>query len=74
MSQWLEANEKEVSTEELVTLSKMLAEQRRAEAQSHDSAESPTGPEAVGAKGDLPEVMGDAVKQVYGTNFQGIRQ
>ena len=70
MYQWLEANEQEVSTEELVTLSKMLAEQRRAEAQSHESAEPRTGPEAVGAEGELPENLGDAVKQVYGTNFQ----
>lgn len=70
----LSTNEKEVSTEELVTLSKMLAEQRRAEAQSRDSAEPQTGPVAVGAGGELPSDFGEAVKQIYGTNFHAPRE
>ena len=74
MYQWLAANEKEVSTEELVALSKMLAEQRRAEAQSRDNAEPQTGPESVGAEGELPEDFGQAVKQIYGTNFHTPRE
>ncbi len=68
MYQWLAANEKEVSTDELVSLSKMLAEQRRAEAQSHDGGEKET--EATGGRGELPGDFGEAVKQIYGTNFQ----
>jgi hypothetical protein len=68
MYQWLATNEKEVSTEELVALSKVLAEQRRAEAQSRGSDEKET--ETVGPGGELPEDFGEAVKQVYGTNFQ----
>ena len=73
MYQWLEANEKEVSTEELVALSKMLAEQRRAEAQSaRDSNEEEAL--AVKGEGELPENFGEAVKQIYGTNFQAPRE
>lgn len=68
MYQWLATNEKEVSTEELVSLSKVLAEQRRAEARSRGSGEKET--ETVGPGGELPEDIGEAVKQVYGTNFQ----
>lgn len=60
---------KDISTEELAALSKMLAEQRRAEAQSSRGS---SGEEARAAKGEgeLPENFGEAVKQIYGTNFQ----
>jgi hypothetical protein len=63
----LATNENEVSTEELTALSKMLAEQRRAEAQSRGSSEKEA--QAVGAGGELPEDFGEVVKQIYGTNF-----
>jgi hypothetical protein len=72
MYQWLAANEKEVSTEKLVGLSKMLAEQRRAEAQSRDGAEIEPG--AAKGEGELPGDFGEVVKQIYGTNFQAPRE
>jgi len=71
--QWLEANEKEVSTEELVTLSRMLAEQRRAEAQSSRESNEEEA-RAAKAEGELPENFGEALKQVYGTNFHAPRE
>lgn len=51
-------------TEELTALSKAMAEHRRVSAREPGA----TGPEAV--KGELPEDFGEAVKQIYGTNFQ----
>jgi len=65
----LATNEKEVSTEELVALSKMLAEQRRAEAQSRGGREPQTGSVAGGTGSELPSDFGEVVKQIYGTNF-----
>ena len=65
----LTTNGKDISTEELAALSRMLAEQRRAEAQSSRGS---SGEEAEAAKGEgeLPADFGEAVKQIYGTNFQ----
>ena len=66
----LATNEKEVSTDELVALSKALAEQRRAEAQSRDSGGQETEPVESRPDGELPDDFGQVVKQIYGTNFQ----
>ena len=59
---------KDISTEELAALSKMLAEQRRAEAQSSRGRNEVEAPAAKG-EGELPEDFGEVVKQIYGTNF-----
>ena len=67
----LATNEDELSTEDLVTLSKILAENRRAEAQSRkknaadDDSQDNSSPSE-----ELPEHFADTVRQVYGTNFQ----
>jgi len=63
----LATNEKEISTEELVSLSKMLAENRRVEARSRDGRADPASP-GIGDEG-LPEEFEDAVRRVYGTNL-----
>lgn len=63
---------KDISTEELAALSKMLAEQRRAEAQSSRGSHDEDA-QAVKGEGELPEDFGEVVKQIYGTNFQGSR-
>ena len=58
-------------TEELVTLSKVLAESRRAEAQSrktHAAKDDTTDKES--PSDELPENFAETVRQVYGTNFQ----
>lgn len=66
----LATNEEEISTDELVSLAKILAENRRAEARLRehspptDSAE-PASP----STGELPERFTDIVRQVYGTNL-----
>ena len=60
---------KDISTEELAALSKMLAEQRRAEAQSSRGRNEEEAQAAKG-EGELPEDFGEVVKQFYGTNFQ----
>ena len=59
---------KDISTEELAALSKMLAEQRRAEAQSSRGRNEEEAQAAKG-EGELPEDFGEVVKQIYGTNF-----
>lgn len=67
----LATDEKALSTEELSSLSKVLAENRRAEAQSQkkkpteESAKDEAPPSSA-----LPENFADIVRQVYGTNFQ----
>ncbi|MCH7592860.1 MAG: hypothetical protein IH989_08790 [Planctomycetes bacterium] len=67
----LTADENELSTEELVVLSKVLAESRRAEAQSRKSHASDTGAaDKASPIGELPENFAETVRQVYGTNFQ----
>jgi hypothetical protein len=66
----LATNEDELSTDELVTLSKVLAANRRAEAQRQPDRlpDDPTRPASPPA-GELPDRFADAVRQVYGTNL-----
>ena len=67
----LATNEDELSTEELVTLSKILAESRRAEAQSHKRApDDEDSRDNTSPSDELPEHFAETVRQVYGTNFQ----
>ena len=70
MYERLAVNEQEISTDELVALSKALAEQRRAEAQSRDGGDQETDPVDSRPDGELPEDFAEVVKQIYGTNFQ----
>ncbi len=53
-------------TEELTALSKAMAEHRRVSVREPGA----TGPVAAGPAGEMPEDFGEAVKQIYGTNFQ----
>ena len=67
----LATNEVEISTDELIALAKILAENRRAEARvSHaqraETAEETSDP----CTGELPDRFGDVVRQIYGTNLQ----
>ncbi len=67
----LASNEAEIPTDELFALSKILAENRRAEARlsEHNRPEKPADrPTSLG--NELPENFADIVRQVYGTNFQ----
>lgn len=67
----LAANESELSTDELVALSKVLAESRRAEAQSRKAQATENGASGKASPSDeLPENFAETVRQVYGTNFQ----
>jgi len=67
----LATNEADISTDELVALSKVLAENRRAEARLRDNHRPPKPEEPAPALGgELPEQLADVVRQVYGTNFQ----
>ena len=68
----LATNEKELPTEELVTLAKILAENRRADSRVRDNhrAQKTDGASSPGT-GELPDRFGDIVRQVYGTNLQG---
>lgn len=67
----LATNEDELSTKELVTLSKVLAESRRAEAQSHKRAlGDEDSRDNTSPSDELPEHFAETVRQVYGTNFQ----
>ena len=66
----LATNEDEISNDELVSLAKILAENRRAEARLN-SKPHPHGDEsAASAKSRLPDRFADVVRQVYGTSFQ----
>jgi hypothetical protein len=67
----LATNEDELSTDDLVALSKTLAEHRRIDARVH-TADRAAGAEenAEGGEGQLPDRFADVVRQVYGTNFQ----
>jgi hypothetical protein len=58
----------ELPTAELMALSKAMAEHRRVSVREPGA----TGPVAVGAGGELPEDFGEAVKQIYGTNFHAV--
>lgn len=53
-------------TADLTALSKAMAEHRRVSVREPRG----TGPEAVGTEGELPEDFGEAVRRIYGTNFQ----
>ncbi len=67
----LATNEDEISTEELVILAKVLAENRRVEARLKDTHVPPeaTGPATPRTRA-LPDNLADVVRQVYGTNLQ----
>lgn len=71
----LALDEEEIPTDELVKLAKVLAENRRIEAQARQAADrdggGPADPhdEEKTPDGQLPESVADAVRQVYGTNF-----
>jgi hypothetical protein len=65
----LATNEKEISTDELVALSRMLVENRRVEARLRDGRTDAASPETCGS-GELPEQFEDIVRRVYGTNFR----
>ena len=67
----LATSENELPTEELVTLAKVLAENRRAQARARDG--KPTGDASEPSKpptGALPDRFGEIVRQVYGANLQ----
>ena len=67
----LATNEAELSTADLVALSKVLAENRRAEAQSRKQTVADDGSQDSASPSDeLPEHFAETVRQVYGTNFQ----
>ncbi len=67
----LATNEDELPTEELAALSKVLAENRRAESQSRKGERAEEAPkDKPPPSSGLPENFADVVRQVYGTNFQ----
>jgi hypothetical protein len=67
----LALNENEISTDELVALAKVIAENRRLEVRLREM-EGDSKPSAPCPKtGErLPDSLNDAVRQVYGTNLQ----
>ncbi len=67
----LATNEDEISTNELIALAKVLAENRRAEARLHTKNQpSDATKPATGRTGELPTHFAGLVRQVYGVNFQ----
>lgn len=67
----LATNEEEISTDDLVTLAKVLAENRRAEARAQGNHRLSETPESLKfSTGKLPDHLADVVRQVYGTNLQ----
>lgn len=67
----LATNEEEISTDELIALAKVLAENRRAEARMSEAHRAQTADETSESRpGELPDRFGDVVRQVYGTNLQ----
>ncbi len=67
----LATNEDEISTDDLVTLSKVLAENRRAQARAKDNHHPSEGGQPLESPtGDIPDNLADIVRQVYGTNLQ----
>jgi hypothetical protein len=66
----LATNEDEISNDELVTLAKILAENRRAEARLNGKPHPPGDESTVPATRRLPDCFADVVRQVYGTSFQ----
>ena len=67
----LATNEGEISTDDLVLLAKVLAENLRAEARAQDNHRLSETPESLkSSTGKLPDHLADVVRQVYGTNLQ----
>ena len=67
----LATDERDISTDELVALAKVIAENRRLEVRLREMAgESETDTPPTPAEQHLPERLRDAVRQVYGTNLQ----
>ena len=67
----LATNEDEISTEELVTLAKVLAENRRVEARTRESDCTHDSQDRSSERArPLPGHFADIVQQVYGTNVQ----
>lgn len=67
----LATSEEELSTDELMSLSKVLTDNRRAEAQSKKSEHSaPPAEDETAPSADLPGNFTEIVRRVYGTNFQ----
>ena len=67
----LATNKKEIPTEELVKLAKVLAENRRAEARTQGNHRISETPESLqSSTGKLPDHLADVVRQVYGTHLQ----
>ena len=66
----LAINEEDVSTEELVALAKVIAENRRLEVRLRELGETQRdNDQATTPEGPLPDHFGDIVRRVYGTNF-----
>jgi len=71
----LAINEKDVSTEELVSLAKVIAENRRLEVRLRELGETQRdNGQATTPNGPLPDHFGDIVRRVYGTNFAEVAQ
>ena len=66
----LATNEHEISNDDLVTLAKILAENRRVQARLDSTPYPPSDEPAAGAACRLPDRFADIVRQVYGTSFQ----
>jgi hypothetical protein len=67
----LASDEAEIPTAELIALSKILAENRRAEARSAEQGQPETPENRLpSGEDELPENFADIVRRVYGTNFQ----
>ncbi len=64
----LATQEDEISTDELVSLAKILAENRRANGRARDPSAEPVGVEAPPSSGRLPPHFASLVRQVYGAN------
>jgi hypothetical protein len=69
----LAGGEDEIPTGELVALAKIIAENRRVEVRLSDANEKGKAQHTPREPTDrLPENFSDIVRQVYGTNFQGV--
>ena len=63
------SNEHQIETDELVTLAKILAENRRSDSKAVE-VEGKRNPEsAKRPTGKLPDNMAAIVRRIYGTNF-----
>jgi hypothetical protein len=67
----LALNENEISTDELVALAKVIAENRRLEVRLREMEGDPKPSDPCPKTGErLPDSLKEAVRQVYGTNLQ----